>query len=148
MNIIKALNDAILSNTITADQINFLVKYAKEADALGLTINIATSKLPAVKPGKAVANAVGFINGETLTIHSENVKQVCAYQKINDSRLLHFISSQFNLLKDDYYANKIKIIKAYREEFHTGLAETKWAIEILIEGRSTLNPNSLSAYPK
>jgi len=137
MNIIKALNDAILAGTITEGQVAFLVKYAKEAEALGLSITAKPVKTAVIKPAKVVAHAVGFINGETLTIHSESVKRVCDYLKINDSTLLHFISSQFDLLKD-YYTNKIKIIKAYREKFNTGLAETKWAVEILIEGKSPL----------
>jgi len=137
MNIIKALNDAIIDGTITEGQVSFLVKYAKEAAALGLSITVKPAKPATVKPPKVVAKAVGFINGETLTIHSESVKRVCDYQKINDSDLLHFISSQFDLLKD-YYTNKIKIIKAYRDRFNSGLAETKWAIEILIEGKSPL----------
>lgn len=137
MNIIKALNDALVSGEVTEGQVDFLVKYAKEADALGLVITSAPVKSASVKPAKVVAKAVGFINGETLTIHSENVKRVSSTHKKDASDILHFISSQFDLLKD-YYTNKIKIIKAYREKFNTGLAETKWAVEILIEGKSPL----------
>lgn len=137
MNIIKALNDAILSGEITEGQVAFLMKYAKEAAALGLSITAPPVKAAVVKPAKVVAKAVGFINGETLTIHSENVKRVAAFHKQDASNILHFVSNQFDLLKD-YYTNKIKIIKAYREKFNTGLAETKWAVEILIEGKSPL----------